>query len=123
MITLASVGPIGIGAIRDATGGWAVPLVVLGALLVPQLMSGTIANRERHVLAGHKQTVPRPVIGPGQERGVTRHGVSRSWATKHRGVSHGARENDGMITIGKLAPPDRADWEVLFRGYNAFYQV
>ena len=28
-----------------------------------------------------------------------------------------------MITIGKLAPPDRADWEVLFRGYNAFYQV
>jgi GNAT superfamily N-acetyltransferase len=29
----------------------------------------------------------------------------------------------GMITIGKLAPADRADWEVLFRGYNAFYQV
>lgn len=61
---LTSAGPIGIGAIRDATGGWTVPLVVLGALLVPQLMSGTIANRERHVLAGHKQTVPRPVIRP-----------------------------------------------------------
>jgi GNAT superfamily N-acetyltransferase len=29
----------------------------------------------------------------------------------------------GMITIGKLAPSDRAGWEVLFRGYNAFYQV
>jgi GNAT superfamily N-acetyltransferase len=28
-----------------------------------------------------------------------------------------------MITVGKLAPPDRAVWEELFRGYNAFYQV
>ncbi len=27
-----------------------------------------------------------------------------------------------MITIDKLAPSDRADWEVLFRGYNTFYQ-
>jgi len=29
----------------------------------------------------------------------------------------------GMITIGKLAPSDRTDWELLFRGYNAFYRV
>ena len=28
-----------------------------------------------------------------------------------------------MITVGKLAPPDRAAWEALFRGYNSFYQV
>jgi len=28
-----------------------------------------------------------------------------------------------MITVGKLAPSDRAAWEELFRGYNAFYQV
>jgi GNAT superfamily N-acetyltransferase len=27
-----------------------------------------------------------------------------------------------MITIGKLAPGDRAAWEKLFRGYTAFYQ-
>ena len=27
-----------------------------------------------------------------------------------------------MITIGKLAPGDRAAWEELFRGYTAFYQ-
>jgi GNAT superfamily N-acetyltransferase len=28
-----------------------------------------------------------------------------------------------MITISKLAPEDRADWEVLFRGYIDFYQT
>jgi GNAT superfamily N-acetyltransferase len=27
-----------------------------------------------------------------------------------------------MITIGKLGPGDRAAWEELFRGYNAFYK-
>ena len=66
---LASVGPIGIGAIHDASGGWTVPLVVLGALLVPQLMSGISASRERHVLAGHEQTAPRPVIRSWSGRG------------------------------------------------------
>jgi GNAT superfamily N-acetyltransferase len=27
-----------------------------------------------------------------------------------------------MISIGKLAPSDRAEWEALFRGYIAFYK-
>jgi GNAT superfamily N-acetyltransferase len=27
-----------------------------------------------------------------------------------------------MLTIGKLEPADRADWESLFRGYIAFYK-
>ena len=27
-----------------------------------------------------------------------------------------------MITIGRLVPADRADWEVLFTGYNTFYE-
>jgi GNAT superfamily N-acetyltransferase len=27
-----------------------------------------------------------------------------------------------MITIAKLAPTDRPDWEGLFAGYNAFYE-
>ena len=27
-----------------------------------------------------------------------------------------------MISIGKLAAGDRADWETLFRGYNDFYE-
>ena len=28
-----------------------------------------------------------------------------------------------MITTGTLSPADRAAWEALFRGYNAFYRV
>ena len=28
-----------------------------------------------------------------------------------------------MITVGPLAPADRAGWEQLFRGYNAFYRI
>ncbi len=27
-----------------------------------------------------------------------------------------------MISIGKLGPADRADWQALFRGYNDFYE-
>jgi GNAT superfamily N-acetyltransferase len=27
-----------------------------------------------------------------------------------------------MISIGKFAPSDRADWQELFRGYNSFYE-
>lgn len=27
-----------------------------------------------------------------------------------------------MIDIGKLTPADRADWEILFKGYNEFYE-
>jgi hypothetical protein len=27
-----------------------------------------------------------------------------------------------MISIGKLTPADRAEWEALFRGYNHFYE-
>jgi CP family cyanate transporter-like MFS transporter len=70
---LASVGPIAVGAIHDASGGWTVPLVVLGALLVPQLMSGTIASRERHVLAGQEDTMSRPMMRPWS--GTGRHTV------------------------------------------------
>lgn len=37
---LASVGPLGIGLLRSATGGWALPLVVLLALAALQLFVG-----------------------------------------------------------------------------------
>jgi MFS transporter, CP family, cyanate transporter len=49
---LASLGPIGIGAIHAASGSWTVPLIVLTALLVLQLIAGALASRERHVLTG-----------------------------------------------------------------------
>jgi CP family cyanate transporter-like MFS transporter len=57
---LASLGPIGIGAVHTASGSWTVPLVVLAALLVPQLIAGVLASRERQVLAPHENTVSRP---------------------------------------------------------------
>ncbi|MFI6977218.1 hypothetical protein ACIBSV_01365 [Embleya sp. NPDC050154] len=27
-----------------------------------------------------------------------------------------------MVDIGRLTPADRADWQVLFEGYNTFYE-
>jgi MFS transporter, CP family, cyanate transporter len=57
---LASLGPIGIGAIHAASGSWTVPLAVLAALLVPQLVAGALASRERQVLAPREGTAPGP---------------------------------------------------------------
>jgi CP family cyanate transporter-like MFS transporter len=51
---LASLGPIAIGAIHAASGSWTAPLIVLAALLVPQLTAGVLASRERHVLAARE---------------------------------------------------------------------
>jgi MFS transporter, CP family, cyanate transporter len=57
---LASLGPITIGAIHAASGSWTVPLAVLAALLVPQLIAGVLASRERQVLAPHEDTAAQP---------------------------------------------------------------
>jgi hypothetical protein len=57
---LASLGPIGIGAIHAATGSWTVPLIVLAALLLPQLAAGVLASRERQVLAPREDTASQP---------------------------------------------------------------
>jgi MFS transporter, CP family, cyanate transporter len=46
---IAAAGPVAVGAIRDATGGWTWPLVVLIALLVPQAVAGLVAARPGHV--------------------------------------------------------------------------
>ena len=44
---LAALGPFAVGALRDASGGWTVPLVVMTALMVPQLLVGlTVAQPE-----------------------------------------------------------------------------
>jgi len=44
---LAAVGPLGAGLLRDATGGWAVPLLVLVSLTVPMLVTGLLIARPR----------------------------------------------------------------------------
>jgi MFS transporter, CP family, cyanate transporter len=48
---IASVGPLGLGALHDLTGGWAVPMLALTAVLVPLLIAGLGASRDRHVLS------------------------------------------------------------------------
>ena len=46
---LAAVGPFGMGVLHDATGGWTVPLMVLLALAVPQLLVGLSVSRPAYV--------------------------------------------------------------------------
>lgn len=46
---VAAAGPLAIGALYGATGGWTVPIWVLLVLLVPQLILGLLASRERYV--------------------------------------------------------------------------
>jgi CP family cyanate transporter-like MFS transporter len=47
---LAALGPLLVGVLHAATGGWSVPLVLLLALLVPQLVCGVAAGRPREAL-------------------------------------------------------------------------
>ncbi|POX35929.1 MFS transporter [Streptomyces sp. Ru73] len=46
---LAATGPAVLGAVHDASGTWTVPVVVLLVLLVPQVLAGLGAARNRHV--------------------------------------------------------------------------
>jgi CP family cyanate transporter-like MFS transporter len=46
---IAAVGPFGMGALFDLTGGWTVPLWALTALVVPQLVTGLMAARPAYL--------------------------------------------------------------------------
>lgn len=46
---IAVAGPFGVGWLRDSTGGWTVPLLVLTALTVPQLLLGLAVSRPAYV--------------------------------------------------------------------------
>ena len=46
---VAAVGPLLIGVLREATGGWSAPLVLLLAVLVPLFAAGMAAGRTRQV--------------------------------------------------------------------------
>jgi MFS transporter, CP family, cyanate transporter len=46
---LAAAGPFAVGALRDMTGGWTVPLLLLLALLAVQGTAGVLAGRDRLV--------------------------------------------------------------------------
>jgi CP family cyanate transporter-like MFS transporter len=46
---VAAAGPLLLGALREATGGWTAPVAVLLAVLVPMLAAGMAAGRARQV--------------------------------------------------------------------------
>jgi len=46
---LAAAGPTGIGALRDLSGGWSVPLIAFLAVTVATLVAGLLAARDRIV--------------------------------------------------------------------------
>jgi MFS transporter, CP family, cyanate transporter len=48
---LAAIGPLGVGLLHEATGGWAVPLVALLVVIVGQVVAGLLAARPRLVTA------------------------------------------------------------------------
>jgi CP family cyanate transporter-like MFS transporter len=53
---LAGAGPLAVGVLHDATGGWHVPIVLLLALLVPEIVFGLLAARPGYV----RPAAPRP---------------------------------------------------------------
>jgi len=55
---IASVGPFGLGILHDLTGGWTVPMLALTAVLVPLLMAGLGASRDRHILSSVAPSSP-----------------------------------------------------------------
>ena len=46
---LAAIFPVLVGVLHDATGGWTIPLLVVGAMLVASIPAGMIAGRRRTV--------------------------------------------------------------------------
>jgi CP family cyanate transporter-like MFS transporter len=46
---LAAFAPLAIGALHDGTGSWTVPVIVLLALLLPQVLTGLVTGRGRQV--------------------------------------------------------------------------
>ncbi|GAA1842522.1 CynX/NimT family MFS transporter [Actinomadura bangladeshensis] len=55
---LAGVGPLAVGVLHDATGGWAVPLGLLLALVVPEVVFGLLAARPGFVRPARPRTRP-----------------------------------------------------------------
>jgi CP family cyanate transporter-like MFS transporter len=61
---IAVLGPFGVGALYDATGGWTAPLVLLLVLSVPQLVVGMMSARPAYLedeLADRETSAGRPV--------------------------------------------------------------
>lgn len=61
----AAIGPLGVGALHEVTGGWSVPIGLLLVCMGVQLVSGLLAARHRYVddEVGH-----RPAAGTPRDR-------------------------------------------------------
>jgi CP family cyanate transporter-like MFS transporter len=46
---IAIPGPILVGLLHDRTGGWRAPLALMVALVVPQVIAGVVAGRDRQI--------------------------------------------------------------------------
>ncbi|POM26366.1 putative transporter YycB [Actinomadura rubteroloni] len=57
---LAGFGPLAVGVLRDATGGWTVSLTLLLVLVVPEVVFGLVAARPGFVRAAAGAPVPAP---------------------------------------------------------------
>jgi CP family cyanate transporter-like MFS transporter len=58
---VCAFGPLLVGVLHVATGSWTAPLVLLLALLVPQLAAGILAGRARTVHSSAEPRADRPV--------------------------------------------------------------
>jgi CP family cyanate transporter-like MFS transporter len=47
--TLAAIGPFGVGLLRDLSGAWTIPLLVLICLMIAQIVFGGLAGRDRTI--------------------------------------------------------------------------
>ena len=54
---IAAVGPIAVGLLHDASGGWALPIVVLIAVSLAEGLPGLAAGRARTLTAGPRDKV------------------------------------------------------------------
>jgi CP family cyanate transporter-like MFS transporter len=55
---IASTGPVGIGVLHDVTGGWTAPMLALTVTLIPLLIAGLGASRDRHILEKQHADTP-----------------------------------------------------------------
>lgn len=46
---LSIAGPVLVGALYEHSGGWRAPLVFMALLMLPQIVSGVLAGRDRQV--------------------------------------------------------------------------
>jgi CP family cyanate transporter-like MFS transporter len=105
---LAATGPFVLGAVHDASGGWVVPLVVLLAILVPQLLCGLAAARNR-LVSGPGPTAPSAGSPPAAAAGSPPPPPAASCASPRTAAARcaGAPPPAARPTVAGCARPPR----------------